>query len=157
MFASHTHPLRLEFAPLCGLALILCSSGCGERDTVKLLPVEGTVMLSDKVLVTDAKTKGTVRLYPDKTKGNDSLQIPRGAIDSEGKFKILTGTKPGVTPGWYIVTVDAATVIDPKNPYLSAAGFLMPERYIDKNESGLAFEVVENAPPGAYDLKLSGK
>jgi hypothetical protein len=157
MFSPQTYPRRLEFSLLCVLALVLSSSGCGAKDTIKLLPVEGTVMLGDKVLATDANTKGTVRLYPDRTKGNDSLQIPRGSIDSEGKFKVLTGVKPGASLGWYRVTVDAATVIDPKNPYHSASGFLVPERYIDKDESDLAFEVVENAPAGAYDLKLNSK
>jgi hypothetical protein len=146
---------RLGCGLLCCLAALLSLSGCG-KETVKLVPVEGLVTLGDKVLATNAKTTGTVRLYPDKSKGNDSLEIPRGAIDSEGKFKILTGLKPGVTPGWYKVTVDAATVVDPKNPYHDR-GFLIPERYIDKDESNLAFEVITNAPAGAYDLKLSAK
>jgi hypothetical protein len=90
-------------------------------------------------------------------KGNESLEIPRGSIDSEGKFKILTGLKEGVAPGWYKVTVDAAKVIDPKNPYHSASGFLMPIHYTDKEESNLAFEVVAKPPAGAYDLKLETK
>jgi hypothetical protein len=157
MFTRQTHAQLPVVGLLCLPALILSLSGCGAKDTIKLLPVEGIVMLGEKVLATSANTKGTVRLYPDRTKGNDSLEIPRGSIDSEGKFKILTGLKPGVAPGWYRVTVDAATVIDPKNPYHSASGFLVPERYIDKDESNLAFEVVENAPAGAYDLKLNSK
>jgi len=131
-------------------------AGCGQ-EKVKLLPVEGQVMLGDQVLATSAKTTGTVVLYPDKSKGNDSREIPRGRIDAEGRFKILTGLKPGATPGWYKVTVDAATVPDPKNPYHTASGFLIPERYIDKDESNLAFEVIANAPAGTYDLKLDPK
>jgi hypothetical protein len=130
--------------------------GCG-KDTLRLVQVEGKVMLGAKVLATDAHTTGTVVLHPDKSKGNTSLEEPRGSIDSEGHFKIATGTKPGAAPGWYKVTVDAATVIDPKNPYHSASGFLMPERYLDKETSKLAFEVVENAPAGTYDLKLDPK
>jgi hypothetical protein len=130
--------------------------GCA-NEKVKLVSVEGKVLLGDQVLATSAKTKGTVVLYPDKSKGNESLEVPRGRIDQEGRFKILTALKPGVTPGWYKVTVDAATVIDPKNPYHTASGFLIPERYIDKDESNLAFEVVENAAAGAYDLKLDPK
>src|SRR5947208_2309119 len=136
------------------LAALASLAGCGNGDRVKLVPVQGTVFLGAKVLATDATTKGTVVLYPDKAKGNLSLEIPRGAIDSEGNFTAMTGMKSGVAPGWYKVTVDAAKVLDPKNPYHSASGFLMPLRYVDKDESNLAFEVVDNAPPAAYDLKL---
>ena len=143
---------RLIFGTLCCLAV----SGCGEEKS-NLMPVEGAVLLGGKALATDAHTRGTVVLHPDKAKGNESLEIPRGSINSEGRFKILTGMKEGVAPGWYKVTVDAAKVIDPKNPYLSASGFLMPLHYTDKEESNLAFEVVDKAPPGAYDLKLDAK
>jgi len=141
----------------CVLAGILSLPGCGSKDKANLLPVEGKVLLGDNLLATDEHTKGTVALYPDKSKGNLSLEIPRGAIDAEGRFKILTGLKAGAAPGWYKVTVDAAKVLDPKNPYHSASGFLMPIRYIDKDESNLAFEVVANASPDAYDLKLDAK
>jgi len=144
------------FGMLYCLAAIVNLSGCG-KDTITLVQVEGKVMLGEKLLATDSHTTGTVVLHPDKSKGNVSLEEPRGPIDSEGKFKIATGTKPGAAPGWYKVTVDAAKVIDPKNPYHSASGFLMPERYLDKETSKLALEVVENAPGGAYDLKLDPK
>ena len=138
------------------LAAVVSLPGCGQERS-NLTPVEGVVMLGTKVLATDAHTRGTVVLYPDQSKGNESLEIPRGSINSEGKFKILTGMKEGVAPGWYKVTVDAAKVIDPKNPYHSASGFLMPLHYTDKDESNLAFEVVDKAPEGAYDLRLDTK
>jgi hypothetical protein len=157
MFKGQRNTWHARFGLGCCLAAVLGLPGCGNKDKVKLLPVEGKVLLGDKVLATDAKTKGTVVLHPDKSRGNDSLEIPRGSIDSEGKFKILTRLQPGVTPGWYKVTVDAATVIDPKNPYHSASGFLIPEYYIHEDESNLAFEVVDNAPAGTYDLKLNSK
>jgi hypothetical protein len=136
---------------LCCLAATLTGCGTGGEH---LLPVEGTVWLGDGPLATDAHTKGTVVLYPDKSKGNTSLEIPRGAIRGDGTYKILTGIKPGVAPGWYKVTVDAAKVVDPKNPYHSVQGFLVPRQYLDQEVSGLAFEVVEQPAVGAYDLKL---
>jgi hypothetical protein len=147
---------RVGFGLLCCLATTVSLPSCGPG-AARLVPVEGKVMVGDKLLTTDANTTGTVILYPDKSKGNGSLEEPRGAIDSAGNFKISTGTKPGAARGWYKVTVDAAKVVDPKNPYHSAAGWLHPERYIDKEKSKLAFEVVENAAPGAYDLKLDSK
>ncbi len=52
------------------------------------------------------------------------------------------------------MSVNAAKVVDPKNPYHSASDFLMPLRYRDKTTSHLEVEVVEHAEPGKYDLKL---
>jgi hypothetical protein len=156
MFTRQALGPKQWFGLLCCLGAVVNLSGCG-KDTRKLTQVEGKVILGANMLATDAHTTGTVILHPDKSKGNASLEEPRGPIDSEGNFKIATGTKPGAVPGWYKVTVDAAKVIDPKNPYHSASGFLMPERYLDKETSKLAFEVVENASAGAYDLKLNPK
>jgi hypothetical protein len=138
---------------LLGAAIL---AGCGQ-DGIKLAAVEGKVMLGGRPLATDSHTTGWVILHPDKAKGNQSLEEPRGPIDSEGNFRISTGTRPGAAPGWYKVTVDAAKVIDPANPYHSASGFLMPERYLDKEKSKLTFEVIDKAPAGAYDLTLDPK
>ena len=137
------------------LAALVGLPGCGRE--VTLLPVEGKVMVGDKVLAMDANTTGTVIFHPDKAKGNTSLEEPRGSIDAAGNYKILTGRKLGAAPGWYKVTVDAAKVLDPKNPYHSASSWLHPERYIDKEKSNLTLQVVENAQPGTYDLKLEPK
>ena len=156
MFTRQALRPKQWFGLLCCLSVVVSLPGCG-KDTVRLAQVEGKVMLGAKVLATDAHTTGTVILHPDKSKGNASLEEPRGPIDSEGNFKISTGIKPGAAPGWYRVTVDAAKVIDLNNPYHSASGFLMPERYIDKQTSKLAFQVIENAPAGTYDLKLDPK
>src|SRR5437879_10302481 len=53
------------------------------------------------------------------------------------------------------VTVHAAKVADPQNPYHSASGFLMPERYIDRDKSKLAFEVVETPAAGRSEEHTS--
>jgi hypothetical protein len=155
MFTQQTFARAVCCAGLFCLAALVGLPGCGRE--VKLVPVEGKVMLGDKVLAMDANTTGTVIFYPDRSKGNTSLEEPRGSIDAAGNYKILTGRKPGAAPGWYKVTVDAAKVLDPKNPYHSASSWLHPERYIDKEKSKLALEVVENALPGAYDLRLEPK
>ena len=156
MFTRHALGPKRRFGLLCLLGAVVNLSGCG-KDTQRLMQVEGKVMLGAKLLATDAHTTGTVVLHPDKSKGNASLEEPRGPIDSGGNFRIATGTKPGAAPGWYKVTVDAAKVIDPKNPYHSASGFLMPERYLDNETSTHAIQVVENAPAGTYDLKFDPK
>jgi hypothetical protein len=157
MFTRKTWTPRLWLGLLCCLGGIASLPGCAGSPKHRLLPVEGKVTVGGKLLALDSHARGTVILYPDKSKGNDSLEEPRGNIDSEGNFKIMTGTKPGAAPGRYLVTVDAAKMIDPKNPYHSAADYLMPERYLFKEQSKLAFDVVENAASGAYDLRLDAK
>lgn len=134
-------------ALLCLLCLGLV--GCGARGP-KLVPVEGKVTLGDKPV-----TNGTVILYPDLARGNQSPEEPRGEIDAQGNFKVTTGARTGAAPGAYKVAVTAAEKIDPNNPYFTK--WLVPEKYIDFRTSGLSFEVVENAPPGTYNLKLAPK
>ena len=155
MFSTKAPPRRGVFLLGCAALLAAGLPGCGGAG--RLLPVEGKVMLGDKPLATDEHTQGYVTLYPDKSRGNDSLEIPTGTIDSEGRFKIFTRTNAGAAPGWYQATVSAAPVVDPKNPYLKKTGWLMPERYLDKETSKLAIEVVEHPAEGAYDLKVDPK
>jgi hypothetical protein len=137
-------PGRLLLGLVClGLA------GCGPSGE-KLVRVEGKVMLGDQPLTT-----GTVILSPDAAKGNQSLEEPRGEVDANGTFKVYTGRREGVSPGAYKVAVTAAEQVDPNNPYFTK--WLIPEKYIDFQTSGLSFAVAENDPPGTYDLKLSPK
>ena len=144
------HSVRARQTLAVLMAVILVGlSGCGDN-AVKLVPVEGVVTVGGKKLA-----KGSVILHPDETKGNTSLERPRGLIDAEGKYTVSTHLKGGVAPGWYKVAVTAADQPDPNNAYLFK--FLVPERYIDQRTSNLTFEVVENAAPGAYDLNLEAK
>jgi hypothetical protein len=131
---------------LLGLGML---AGCGGGGP-KLIPVEGTVFYTGKPLAA-----GTVIFYPDTSKGNASKEEPRGSIDAQGHYEVMTGAKKGASPGWYKVAVNAAEQIDPKNPYFTK--WLIPERYIDHRTSKLTVEIVENPAPGAYDFKLEAK
>jgi hypothetical protein len=140
---------------LCGaLAGGLC--GCG-RDGVKLLRVEGKVLLDGKPLPADGKKgrTGYVVFYPDASRGNTSQEEPRGEIDGQGNYRMLTGLKPGVAAGWYKVTVGVTEQPDPNDAYTFT--WLVPQDYVDKDRSKLAVEVVDKPGPGAYDLKLHSK
>jgi hypothetical protein len=128
----------------CGLAFAL--TGCRKGDP-KLVQVDGNVMVGTKPL-----TRGTVIFYPDAAKGNTSRDEPRGAIEPDGRYHLLTGLKEGVTPGWYKVAVTAAEQIDPKNFYVTK--WLIPQKYIDPKTSKLQLEVVANPASGAYNLTL---
>jgi hypothetical protein len=124
-------------------------AGCGKGHS-RLVPVEGKVTVGGKPLTT-----GYVIFHPDAARGNTSQEEPRGMIDAEGNYKLMTGLEPGALPGWYQVAVTAADQIDPNNPYFTK--WLIPQRYIDYRTSKLVVEVVPNPAPGAYDLKLEPK
>jgi hypothetical protein len=76
-------------------------------------------------------------------------------MDGEGRYRMLTGLKPGAATGWYKVTVSVAEQPDPNDAYKFT--FLVPQEYVDKDKSKPALEVVENPEPGAYDLKLQSR
>jgi hypothetical protein len=141
---------RQALAMLLAGPLVVSLSGCGGKDEVRLVPVAGKVTKGKEPLI-----KGDVILHPDATKGNKSMDEPRGSIDADGNFKIYTHRKEGAAPGWYQVAVTAADQPDPNNPYKFT--FLVPQRYIDHRTSQLAFEVVANPEPDAYDLKLDAR
>jgi hypothetical protein len=142
--------------------LLLCGSAAGglagcRRDQVKLVPVEGQVTLDGKPLKVDG-TKGRtgyVVFYPDASRGNTSREEPRGEVDAEGRYRVLTGLKPGAAAGWYKVTVSVAEQPDPNDAYKFT--WLVPQDYVDRDKSKLELEVVENAEPGAFDLNLHSR
>jgi hypothetical protein len=127
-------------------SLIPLGCGGGER----LAPVAG------KVYVNSVPLEGGPRSYvvfqPDRSKKNDSPHEPKAVIQKDGSYLITTVDREGATPGWYRVRVDAAEVVDPKNPYFTK--WLVPEKYADFVKSGLVVEVVEQPPAGAYDLQI---
>jgi hypothetical protein len=96
-----------------------------------------------------------VVFYPDAARGNPSREEPRGEIDAEGNYRVLTGLRPGAPPGWYKVTVGVTEQPNPNDAYTFT--WLVPQDYVDKDKSKLALEVVEKPAPGAYDLHLRAK
>jgi hypothetical protein len=143
-------------------ALLLCAAAAGglggcRQGGPALFPVEGKVLLDGKPLRVDG-TKGRtgyVVFYPDAARGNPSREEPRGEIDAEGNYRVLTGLRPGAPPGWYKVTVGVTEQPNPNDAYTFT--WLVPQDYVDKDRSKLALEVVEKPEPGAYDLQLHSK
>ena len=135
---------------LCCLLVLgsLLPLGCGRGD--KLAPVAG------KVFVNGVPLKGGPRCYvvyqPDLSKSNNSPHEPKAVIQTDGSYQLTSVDRDGAAPGWYRVRVDAAEVVDVKNPYFTK--WLVPEKYADFISSGLLVEVVEKPPAGAYDLQI---
>jgi hypothetical protein len=143
---------RGAFLVLVAGVCLATALGCGqgEGDLGRLVPVEGKVRFGGKPLST-----GVVIFRPDASKGNPSQHEPRGRIDAEGNYKLVTAQhKDGAAPGWYKVGLLAARPsTDAKDPYALPQS-LIPSSYNDPETSRLALEVVEKPNVGAYDLQI---
>jgi hypothetical protein len=131
-------------AVVCCVLLTSCS-----KPEDRTVPVEGQVRFEGKLLTT-----GTVIFSADAGKGNTTQHEPRGAIQPDGRYKVMTHPREGAPPGWYKVAVVSTEPSDPKNPY-SMPRSLIPEKFGKVEESGLAIEVRASAPARAYDLELN--
>jgi hypothetical protein len=124
---------------------------CGCNRGEQLYPVEGIVFIDGKPLI--GGPRSYVVYQPDRSKGNDSPHEPKSTIDATGHYKLMTVAKAGARAGWYKVRVDAAEVVDIKNPYVTK--WLVGKKYIDFGTSDLVMEVVEKPAAGVYDLRVS--
>jgi hypothetical protein len=147
---------RAATAP--GLFLLVClTSGCGDGSRVgPTFPVSGKITFLNDPL----PAKNTiVLLKPDASRGNSSPFEPTGTVDGSGTYTVRTEGKTGAPPGWYKVVVtarDDAPVAHSKTPnHRPVSRSLVPAKYGQEKTTDLVIEVVENPPPGAYDLKLT--
>ena len=129
-----------SFAGLCALLLAGCNPSTGT--------VTGTVYLDGKPL-----DRGSVMFHPTGA-GTKSY----GEILEGGEYEIHTGTKPGIPPGEYVVTVVATEEMDPvkagkERDYLPKS--LTPPRYGDVKKSDLKATVQPGS--NSLDFKLTTK
>jgi hypothetical protein len=105
------------------------------------IPVQGKVTVDGKPL-----RGGNVRFYA-LDHDVKALQ-PEGLIDSAGNYSVSSYEEKGAPAGKYRVTVDPAS--DDKKQ-----DRLVGNLYMDWKKSPLVVIVQENAPAGAYNLKIS--
>jgi hypothetical protein len=141
--------LLVRWSLLAALSLAVFAAGCASGP--KLVRVEGKVYLNDAPVQTGDTVTGYVVFHADPARGNKNLEDVKGTIEADGSYRISTRNKEGTLPGWYFVTVELART-NPKDPYDYKA--MIPDRYLDKTKSKLAFEVVENPEAHRYDIKL---
>jgi len=141
-----------SLAFITSMAACLVLAGCGEPGNEgNRVPVAGKVTFQDGKQL----PRGVVIFTPDGAKGNESQHEPRGAIDAEGNYKLSTTDRlDGAQPGWYTVTIVA------QEPYDEAKSswdppWLISRKYGNRQTSGLAVEVIENAEPQRYDFQVS--
>lgn len=118
-----------------------------KKDGSKLFAVKGKVTLVDGTPV----KFGHVILHADASKGNTTKEVSQGTI-RDGEYTIMTGAREGAPLGAYRVSIEAADVVDEKNPYFTK--WFADEKYVSPDTSGLTMTVVEKPEPGQFDFKL---
>ncbi len=139
--------LSLRFACFVVVTCIFFLPGCGVKESVKLTPVAGKVTVSGQPV-----TSGQVSLIP-LSKEEKMPGIMTGIIDSSGNYKVLSDGKEGAPLGKYKVTVTPAMMAAPADKKAPVISF--NRSYMDASKTNLTIEVVDSAPPGKYDLKLT--
>jgi hypothetical protein len=120
-----------RFASLCAVVLTgVLVAGC-RQSPEPLAPVKGTVLYRGKPL-----PGGLVVFVPDAARGtHGGLAIAE--IKPDGSYMLKTNDLVGATPGFYRITV-AYNILDPSG---SMAHSMLPAKYRDPEQSGLACEV----------------
>jgi hypothetical protein len=130
------------------LVFVSCRQAGDEGNRVKVI---GKVTFKDG----NPLPRGTVIFAPDGGKDNKSPHEPRGTIGSDGNYKLLTTPNlEGASPGWYIVTIIAQEPYDESKSSWDPP-WLINRKYGNRQASGLAVEVIENAEAGRYDFQVT--
>jgi hypothetical protein len=130
------------------LFAISCATlvGCGSD----LASVSGTVTLDNKPLAGSDRLRGTVQFSPQDGRGTTAV----GYVDANGRYNLSTGSRVGVPPGKYLVSVSAVEIIPPKIAGEAGSGRLAtPPRYANAKSSGLAADV--GSGNNTFDFALS--
>lgn len=132
--------------PVLCICALLTVPGCGSR--FKPVPVSGMVMVDGQPL-----THFRVSFVPDTVKGNNTPVACMAPIDEQGHYDLRTTAVKsadggrGAPLGWYKVVLLTGAPGDPECD--------VDPIFTDPNRTPLSIEVVDNAEPGHYDLKLT--
>jgi hypothetical protein len=141
----HSNQLRHAELVLLGVFGLLAVSGCGRGKTI--VKVSGKITVGGEPL-----TKAIVFFAPDKD--NTLETIPRGTVDESGVYHLETDGAEGAPLGWYKVYV---TFMSGKgvqgNP--SPLKDVVNPKYLSALTTPISLEVVPNAEPDRYDIKMT--
>jgi hypothetical protein len=140
-------PRFLLLRCFCVLAVCYLAAGGCAGSGEKLYPVSGAVEVEGKPL-----TFGGVTFHPAADKGNTTKHTPISPIGSDGRYQLVTGTRPGAPAGWYRVLVHANPA---KAPSLAPPKFATNIKYTREETTDILVEVVANQKPNAYNLQLT--
>jgi hypothetical protein len=120
---------------------LMALAGCGNSPAVgPCIQVKGKVTLAGKPLA-----GGAVAFIPLEAGANSPR--PEGDIDANGFYSLRTGGKEGAPAGKYRATLTTSGVDKTQDSQFNPV-------YSHWEKSPLIVLVRENAPAGAYDLKL---
>jgi hypothetical protein len=123
---------------------VIAATGCDNRPAVgTCVPVQGKVTLGANPL-----NGGMVSFIP--LDGPPNAVRPEGDIDEQGNYSLKTAGKDGAPPGKY-----RAIVTTSGNDKRQDNSF--DSTYSHTDNSPLEYDVIENAPAGAYDIKLKAR
>jgi len=137
---------RLSWAWLA--ATTPCFIGC----TDEMSTVSGTVTLDGQPIAVGEHVTGVVNFVREDGSGASAT----AALDRAGRYTLQTGSRSGVQPGNYRVTVAVTRTIFPDDPNgMPIPKLLTPAKYGSAQNSGLRAEV----KPGSntFDFALSSQ
>ena len=129
-------------------AIVLTATGCGGKDDLSLVPVEGSVTYRAAPL-----EHGTVVFSPrEATPGPQAV----GQIQPEGSFRMQTAGQEGVVAGGkFLVTVHCRQEPTPEQArdmnFIPQS--LIPEKYSKEDQTPLRFEAKEGAHEYPIELE----
>jgi hypothetical protein len=126
---------------------LLCAClGCGSN----LATVTGTVTLDNKPLVGNEQFRGTVEFAPEGGHGTRAT----GYLDDNGRYSLSSGSRVGVLPGNYLVSVTVQEILPSKIPGgAPSARLVTPKKYTSETTSGLSANVAGGK--NTFDFALS--
>jgi hypothetical protein len=128
------------------LLCLLLGLGCGGGSSPTLYPVSGKVTVDGAPL-----TGGNVTYVPFEGEQNVG-KLTNGQIDSNGNYTVSTDGRSGAPAGTFHAVVTPVMM-----PSGNSKAPPMPfnKKYREAKTTTMSIEVVPNAAPGAYDLKLT--
>lgn len=125
---------------------MLTFAGCGNG----LAKVSGLVTLDGQPIASGSAMHGTVNFYPATGTGVPAT----GIIDEAGRYVLKSGSREGIQPGEYMVSIAVNKITLPKTPSeMPQPTLITPKKYASVTESGLREEVT--AGSNTFDFALS--
>lgn len=136
--------IRSTVGLIAALALVSMTVGCGNG----LADVRGLVTVEGESLTGGDDVRGTIYFYPEGGTGAPAV----GILDSEGRYRISTGTKTGVAPGAYAVSISATRIVQSEGGTPSGRP-ITDRKFADPRQSGLRVEVGPGSNEFDFDVE----